>query len=123
MDESKWLKFIAANKLKPKSTEGDWKEVPGKLGVIYQYDDDEAAAMYIPSRPRKGWKVFKDKLTALGAVVVQDGDMEGAVSFKFDNGKATRAACSILRIPNKRTLSPERRAILTAHLAKYRASL
>lgn len=123
MDTKPWEKFVKAHKLKT-APEGNGEDVValGKLGQIYQYDDDSAGAMYIPHKPRKGWKIFGEKLLALGATIVQDADMEGAVIFRFDNNKALRTACSLLKVRSKRSLSPEKRVILAARLTKARAA-
>lgn len=121
--QSRWEKYAADNKLTLK-LEGGEKIAIGKLGTIYEYSDDEVGAMYSPEVPlsKKGWRVFREKMVAVGAEITQFGDLEGAVKFTYENAKALRTACKILKVPNKRTLSPERRAAAAARFAAYRAS-
>lgn len=123
MKQSWWITFAANNKLRLTKDSCDEMIAKGKLGILYEYDEEQIGAMYIPKVPRKGWKIFKETMLEVGAIVVQNGDLEGAVIFEANNGKALRTACKLLKVPNKRTLSPERRAAAVAALAAYRQSL
>lgn len=121
---SRWIAFLRANKLKGKVSEDDNGElvVYGTFGQLFEHDEDHVGAMYMVEPPRKGWKRMKDKLLAVGAVVSQNGDMEGVVLFEFNNGKALRAACSVLKIANKRSMTPAQREAVKQRFAAYRAS-
>lgn len=117
---SRWEKYATKNKLRLKPDDCGELIAVGKLGQVYEYSDDEVGAIYIPAVPRKGWKNFKDKMIGLGAVLTQNGDIEGAVRFMYENLKALRTACSLLKIRSKRSLSPERKAQVVANLAAWR---
>lgn len=125
--DSTWIKFATKQKLRLKADGCGEQIAAGKLGQIYEYSDNEGelviGAMFMPKVPRKGFAHFLEKLTALGAVLAQRGDMEGTVTFLATNLKALQTACKLLKVPNKRTLSPERRAALTAQLATARTRL
>jgi hypothetical protein len=122
METKPWLDLVSQFKLKTVK-EGEDTVARGRLGELFQRDDEHVGAMYMPPRVRKGWLNFRKRMEAVGAEAVQVGDTEGVVSFLFDNHKAVRAACSLLGIKNKRSVSPEKRAILAQRLATYRASL
>jgi hypothetical protein len=96
--------------------------IPGTLGEIYMYDENEEmlGAMFRPPRPMKGWANRKRELTELGAVVTQNGDMEGAVMFPASNTKLVRTAMRLLGIKTK-TVSNEQRKVLSERLKAARA--
>jgi len=80
---------------------------PGKLGHIYEYDDQHLAVMVVPSTPRRNyWGVTRAKLVRLGFVVVQDGDCEGAACFDPSNAEQAKAAIRAAGVRRKRRLSP-----------------
>lgn len=94
----------------------------GKLGQLYEDDPDEGTlgAIYMAPDKAKGWKVRREAFLAAGATLHQNGDNEGSVIFPANDSKLIRLACRLLRIPNKRSLSPERREQMIAVLAAAR---
>lgn len=97
--------------------------IAGTLGHLYMYDEDEnlVGAMFLPPKPHQGWGHRKRELTQLGAVVRQNGDQEGVVSFEAENHKAMRTAMKLLGIKTKKRLSEEQIQKMTANLARARA--
>ena len=93
------------------------KIIPGKVGHIYEYDEDVFGVMIMPKRPRRSyWGFTKRALLAQGFSVVQDGDGEGAATFDPRNSAQVKAAISAAGIKHKRNLSPEAKQRLTERL-------
>lgn len=109
-------------KLKTKKVcEGEYV-IPGKLGEIYMYDEDEGlvGAMFLSETPTKGWAFRKKEFTKAGASIVQNGEYEGAVSFPATDKALMKLAIKLLGVRTKRTVSETERKKLTDRLTKAR---
>ena len=82
--------------------------IPGKVGHIYEYDDDLMGVMVMPDPPRKQyWGFTKRTLVDAGLTLVQDGDGEGAATFNPSNESQVKAAKRAAGIRSRRIPSPE----------------
>ena len=97
--------FSARERLKTRIDADGTLIVPGKLGHLYEYDDQHLGAIVIPSIPRKQyWSVTRTRLVRLGFEVVQDGDCEGAAYFDPSNPEQAKAAIRAAGVRRKRRL-------------------
>jgi hypothetical protein len=101
-------KFATRNRLHTRIDEDLTKIILGKVGHIYEYDDNHLGVIIMPNPPRKQyWGFTKRTLIALGCEVVQDGDGEGAATFDPSNSEQVKAAIKAAGIKRIRYLSPE----------------
>lgn len=99
--------FSARERLKTRIDADGTLIALGKLGHIYEYDDQHLGVIVIPSTPRKQyWRVTRTRLVRLGFVVVQDGDREGAAYFDPSSPEQEKAAIRAAGVRRKRQLSP-----------------
>jgi len=84
---------------------------------LYEYSDSELGLLVSSEtndpRPRR-WTAIRKKCLAVGMILRQNGDDEGALSFDPNNRQQSRLAIKIAGARPKRQLSPEHRAKLLA---------
>ena len=96
-------------------SQDDTDNIIGRVGEIYDYDEEKLAVMMMPDPPRRGlWVRCRAKFLALGMTVVQNGDQEGAAIFEPTNHEQAIAAIQTIRAKKGQKLNPERRAMLLA---------
>ena len=84
--------------------------VRGKLGQIYEYDDNQLAVMIMPeSRNPRHWNNRRRFFKLLNMEICQDGDEEGSAIFDPENNIQARAAIRGAGIHIKKQLSVEAR--------------
>jgi hypothetical protein len=104
--------FADNHRFKTRVDEDGTKIIPGKLGHIYEWGDEDEAMLYgvvvIPKPPRKQyWGFTKRTLAEAGFCIVQDGDGEGAATFDPTNEKQVKAAKRAAGVKSRRVMSPE----------------
>lgn len=100
--------FADNHRLHTRIDEDGTKIIPGKMGHIYEYDDERLGVIVVPKLPRvQYWGFAKRALLPLGFEIVQDGDGEGAAAFDPSNSAQVKAAIRAAKIKRKRNLSPE----------------
>ena len=112
--------FADKYRLKTRIDEDVTKIIPGRMGHIYEYDDQLMGVIVVPVPARKlHWGYARTALIAVGCNVVQDGDGEGAATFDPSNPAQVRAALKVARVKKRKMLTPEdaaRRATLARTL-------
>jgi len=99
--------FAQTNRLKTKIDTDGALIIPGKLGHIYQYDENRLGVMVMPANSRvRYWNITRRRLAKLGFSIVQSGDCEGAAVFSPSHQEQARAAIRAAGIKRKRQLSP-----------------
>ena len=99
-------RFAQTNRLKTKIDADGTPIIPGKLGHIYQYDENRLGVMVMPANSRvRYWSATRRRLANLGFSIVQNGDCEGAAVFSPSDHEQTRAAIRTAGIKRKRQLS------------------
>lgn len=99
--------FAAKQRLRTKLDEDGTDIVPGKLGHIYEHDDDLLGVMVIPEEwQNQYWTYAKKGLRAVGCMVVQDGDYEGAATFDSRDERQVRHALKAAEIHRIRVPAP-----------------
>lgn len=109
-------KFAEKYRLKTRIDEDGTKIIPGRVGHLYEYDDEVMGVIVMPVPPRKQyWGYTRTALISVGCSVVQDGDGEGAATFDPANLEQVKAALKAARVKKRKLLTPEdsaRRAAL-----------
>lgn len=74
--------FAVRQRLRTRSDEDSTDIVPGKVGYVYEYDDELLGVMVMPKgRQTQYWTYAKRALLQVGCLIVQNGDHEGAATF------------------------------------------
>ena len=101
------------NRLKTRVDEDGAKIIPGKLGHIYEYDEDTLGVMVMPDPPRKQyWGHTKRTLAEAGFVIRQDGDGEGVGLFDPQNPGQLKLALRAARIRRRRIPSEKQMEVI-----------
>ena len=109
------VQFADKHRFKTRLDECGEKIIPGKLGHIYEYEDNLFGVIVMPNPPRKQyWGFTKKTLVACGMTIVQDGDGEGCAVFDSSDEnqvKAAKRAAGIRgrRIPSEAAMAHLRR--------------
>jgi hypothetical protein len=120
LSDSVVQRFAQTNRLKTKIDADGTLVIPGKLGHIYQYDENRLSVMVMPANSRvRQWNVTRRMLANLGFSIMQNGDCEGAAAFSPGDQEHARAAVRAAGIKRKRQLSPTQ---VNRQLAWLRAS-
>jgi hypothetical protein len=113
--------FADHQRLRTRVDEDGTKIILGKVGHIYEYDDNRLGVIVIPNPPRmRYWGFTKAALLTAGFVVVQDGDGEGAATFDPGNSEQVIAAIRAAGVKRRRKISPEQRERAISVLASSR---
>ena len=81
--------------------------VPGRLGHLYQHDEQSLGVLIMPPHVRaRCWTLTRRRLASLGFRVTQDGDAEGAALFAASDPEQARAAIKAAGVKRRRQLSP-----------------
>ena len=92
------------------------KIIPGKVGHIYEYEDEMFGVIVMPNPPRKQyWGFTKRTLLEGGFQIVQDGDGEGCAIFNALDEKQVKLAKRAAGIKSRKVLSPEDSARRAEH--------
>lgn len=106
--------FADNHRLKTRVDDDLTKIIPGKVGHIFEYDDELFGVMVMPDPPKRNfWGYTRASLIEAGFQVLQDGDGEGTAAFSAANPKQVKLAIRAAGIKRRRMLSPadrERRA-------------
>lgn len=98
--------FADKHRLRTRIDTDGTKIIPGRVGHIYEYDDDLLGVMVMPDPPRvQYWGFARRNLKAVGCTVVQNGDGEGAATFDPENKQQAKLAIKVARIKRKRIMS------------------
>lgn len=121
--------FANKNRLKTRVDADVTKIIPGKLGHIYEYDDEgNLGVMIMPDPPRRQYWGFTKKLfLEAGMRVIQDGDGEGSAVLDPNNAAQVKIAVKAAKIRRRKDVSPERleqlrKQILSAVKRAHRAA-
>jgi hypothetical protein len=87
--------FAQQNKLKPINTEDDGRIIAGRSGHIYEYSDTHLGLLY--TSETSGWNTRRDSCTDAGMTLLQNGDLEGTLSFDPSNLAHAKLAITISR--------------------------
>lgn len=117
--------FAATHRLKSSRDKGDDTTViVGRIGHLYEYSSTELGVMVVNTsrtpRPRK-WSALKQKCEAVGMVLRQNGEDEGAFSFDPNHPEQAKVAIQVSRVRVKKVLSDACRALLTERMSKLAA--
>jgi hypothetical protein len=85
--------FAKSNKLKLTDTDDDGTIILGRCGHIYEYSDTRLGLLYTSAA--SGWNARRDAAVEAGMTLLQNGDLEGTLSFDPANPKQAKLAIKI----------------------------
>jgi hypothetical protein len=110
-------RFADEYRYRTRIDEDGTKIIPGKVGHLFEYDEESFGVMIMPNPPRRQfWGFAKAKLIAGGFKVVQDGDGEGVATFDPTDPKQVKLAVRVAGVKRRRVLSAEHRERCVASL-------
>ncbi len=90
--------------------------VSGRHGQIYKYDAQHLGAMVIHGYHRaRYWTSARKRLAAVGMMLVQNGDAEGAAIFDPADPRQSRTAVQVIGVRRKKAPSAAQLEVLNAH--------
>lgn len=91
--------------------------IVGRTGQIYDHGDGLLAVMFLPANgawmPKK-WGCARRACVAAGMTLLQNGDVEGSLSFDPESDEQSNLAIKVAGIKARRRLSDEQRERLRA---------
>jgi hypothetical protein len=84
--------FARQNHVKTR-TDGEESIIPGRSGYIYEYDVARLGLLY--RSDKTGWNARRDACVEAGMTILQNGDMEGTLSFDPANSKQAELALKV----------------------------
>lgn len=100
--------FAAKYRLKIKLDECGDAIVQGKHGTLYEYSDSLLGMTFMPPTAHgRRWAAAQREMLAVGMVITQNGDAEGAGSFDGHGIVQAKLAIRLVKARAKKVVSPE----------------
>ena len=107
-------RFATKHRLKTRIDDDLTKIIGGKVGHIYEYDDEHLGVIVIPEPPRPAyWSHTRKTLIAAGFEVVQNGEGEGCAIFDPNNPEQVKLAIKAAKVKRRRVMSEAQLASIT----------
>ena len=85
--------FARLHKLRSVESEDDGFIIPGRSGHIYEYSDTRLGVLFTSTTD--GWNKRRDTAIKAGMTLLQNGDLEGTLSFDPSDSGQSKLAISI----------------------------
>jgi hypothetical protein len=121
VDAERLRTFAANHRLKVRSHEDGTLIIPGKVGHIWEFDEDFLAVTLLNLTKRK-WggdkkrrreegprKGRKHECCRVGMELLRDGDCEGTLLFYPEDAEQVKVALKVAEVKRTRWMSPEHR--------------
>jgi hypothetical protein len=108
-------RFADEHRYKTRIDEDGTKIIPGKVGHVYERDDQCFGVMVMSDKGTAGkWNNARRSCLAVGMTLLQDGDMEGSLGFDPANREQVKLAIRVAKVKTRRIASPAVREQLAA---------
>lgn len=112
--------FAETHRLRSRRDEAGEVVILGRDGLIYEFAPGLLGVAVLDLTPKK-WGNRRRACVAVGMVLRQDGDAEGALSFDPTATDQAQLAIAVCRAKRRKVISPEHAAAGAAALERWRA--
>jgi hypothetical protein len=108
IDGNRLRVFAKGHRLKFKCHEDNTLIISGKVGHIWEFDEERLAVTLLDLSPNM-WSYRRKACLNAGMELGQDGDGEGTLLFDPDDAEQVEAALKVAEVKKTRWMSPEHR--------------